>query len=248
MGSSAASLSTCWTGAHWSGITARPLPTLLPSQQVGHQPKHHQPLGTGTEGQASRGTGPDLSNIACVPGTLPGLSHLTLYSQFTISILYMRKPRLREINDLRKTEAGLQKPGLCHRDTIPWQVLKSDRSKLLFFSASRLTRKPRGSWGAGKTMSPQWLGPDKALQLSTPLLVTSLLWASASIPAKWDENSSLKVVVWIDTMLWKPWSTTLNEKHRLWLFPVETPEFKSQVHFTFISKALLSRKLKMPND
>lgn len=128
---------------------------LLPSQQVGHQPKHRQPLGTGTEGQASRRTGPDLSSTAHVPGTLPALSHLTLYSQFTISILYIRKSRLREINDLPKTEAGLRKPGLCHRNTIPRQVLKSDRSKLLLFSAPRLTPKPRGSWGAGKTMSPE---------------------------------------------------------------------------------------------
>lgn len=82
MGSSAASQLPSWTGASWSGIPARPFPTLLPAQQVGHKAKCHQPLGEGTQGQARRGIGLCLSSTYCVPGTLLALPQLILQSPF----------------------------------------------------------------------------------------------------------------------------------------------------------------------
>lgn len=81
MGPSGASQSRSCTGADESGIPARPFPTLLPEQQVGHQAKYHQPSGTGAHGQARRGTGLYLQHLlrarhfACI-------TQLTLQSHF----------------------------------------------------------------------------------------------------------------------------------------------------------------------
>lgn len=86
----------------------------------------------------------------------------------------------------------------------------------------------------------------KLYSLVTPpqvTLFTSFLWASVSISAKRDENySHLKNGCVDSNDLLKTMTHYTKWKGLLWLFPVETPEFKSQVHSIFTSKALLSQK------
>lgn len=147
MGSSAASQSTLRRGA--TEVESQQDPSLPTAITTGRSPTLR---GRYTRSSKQRGWAILVQHLLCVRHFAHIIS-LDLQSQFyhlhfieeeTEAHKYMTCPKQK----LDSKNLGPDTP--AHS-----QVPKSDRGRLLLFSATRLIPKPRGSWDAGRTRSPE---------------------------------------------------------------------------------------------